>query len=102
MPCAVGTLCILFIGARSLLAADEFPSSKWRTGSPESQGLDSAALAEAVEYVRAKRIPLHSFLDSEERRVGVRLILLALSGPGGARRCFGDEKLHLNRSRASH
>jgi CubicO group peptidase (beta-lactamase class C family) len=31
-------------------------------GTPESQGLDSAVLAEALDYVRANRIPLHSFL----------------------------------------
>jgi CubicO group peptidase (beta-lactamase class C family) len=30
--------------------------------SPESQGLDSAVLAEALDYVRNKNIPLHSFL----------------------------------------
>ena len=62
-PNAAGSLCILlFICARSLAAADEFPGSKWKVASPESQGLDSAVLAEAVDYVRAKRIPLHSFL----------------------------------------
>jgi hypothetical protein len=61
-PNAGGSLCILlFIWARSLAAADD-PGSKWKVASPESQGLDSAVLAEAVDYVRAKRIPLHSFL----------------------------------------
>ncbi len=53
---------VLFIWFRSLAAANELPGSKWKVASPESQGLDSAVLAEAVDYVRAKRIPLHSFL----------------------------------------
>jgi hypothetical protein len=43
-------------------AADEFPAAAWKTASPESQGLDSAVLAEALDYVRSKGIPLHSFL----------------------------------------
>ncbi|MBL8231714.1 MAG: beta-lactamase family protein [Bryobacterales bacterium] len=44
------------------LSAAEFPIPDWRTASPESQGLDSAVLAEALDYVRAKQIPLHSLL----------------------------------------
>jgi len=42
--------------------ADELPTAAWKTASPESQGLDSAVLAEALDYVRSKGIPLHSFL----------------------------------------
>lgn len=42
--------------------ADEFPGVNWKTASPESQGLDSAVLAEALDYIRTKRLPLHSFL----------------------------------------
>lgn len=34
----------------------------WKTASPESQGLDSAVLAEALDYVRTNAIPLHSLL----------------------------------------
>jgi CubicO group peptidase (beta-lactamase class C family) len=43
-------------------ASEQFPTVTWRTGSPESQGLDSAVLAQALDYVRADHIPLHSFL----------------------------------------
>jgi hypothetical protein len=43
------------------IVADEVPSVSWKTATPESQGLDSAVLAEALDYVRTKRIPLHSF-----------------------------------------
>ena len=44
------------------VTADEFPAAAWKTATPESQGLDSAVLAEALDYVRTKGIPLHSFL----------------------------------------
>jgi CubicO group peptidase (beta-lactamase class C family) len=43
-------------------ASEEFPTATWRTASPESQGLDSAVLAEALDHMRAQRIPAHSFL----------------------------------------
>src|SRR5215831_14870087 len=43
-------------------ASEEFPTATWKTGRPESQGLDSAVLAGALNYVRANQIPLHSFL----------------------------------------
>lgn len=43
-------------------ASDQFPGGTWKTASPESQGLDSAVLAEALDSVRANGIPLHSFL----------------------------------------
>src|SRR4051812_32544049 len=42
--------------------SDELPIATWRTASPESQGLDSTVLAEALEYVRTQRLPLHSLL----------------------------------------
>ena len=52
----------LFLVLCGPTAADEFPTVTWKTASPESQGLDSAVLAEALDYVRTKSIPLHSFL----------------------------------------
>jgi CubicO group peptidase (beta-lactamase class C family) len=57
------SLIVVFLaGLPGLIAADEFPGATWKRASPESQGLDSAVLAEALDYVRNKRIPLHSFL----------------------------------------
>jgi CubicO group peptidase (beta-lactamase class C family) len=53
---------LLFLGLCGPIAADKFPSASWKTASPESQGLDSAVLAEALDYVRTKSVPLHSFL----------------------------------------
>jgi CubicO group peptidase (beta-lactamase class C family) len=46
----------------SWAASEEFPTGAWKTASPESQGLDSGVLAEALDYVRAKGIPAHSLL----------------------------------------
>jgi hypothetical protein len=57
------SLIVVFLaGLPGLVAADEFPGATWKRASPESQRLDSAVLAEALDYVRNKRIPLHSFL----------------------------------------
>lgn len=53
---------LLFIPLCGPTAADEFPTATWKTATPESQGLDSSVLAEALDYVRTKGIPLHSFL----------------------------------------
>jgi CubicO group peptidase (beta-lactamase class C family) len=55
--------CLLWLLAPfSRAASEEFPGAAWKTASPESQGLDSAVLAEAVDYVRTRALPLHSFL----------------------------------------
>src|SRR5687768_11290136 len=63
MRSSMGSLCVfLLICAQSLAAPNEFPRARWRVAQPESQGLDSGVLAEAVDYIREKRIPLHSFL----------------------------------------
>ena len=62
---AVVCLLVLFLCLCGPIGADELPShpsTTWKTASPESQGLDSAVLAEALDYVRTKSIPLHSFL----------------------------------------
>ncbi|HVH70671.1 MAG TPA: serine hydrolase [Candidatus Dormibacteraeota bacterium] len=50
------------LGLCAPITADEFPTANWKTATPERQGLDSAVLAEALDYVRTKGIPLHSFL----------------------------------------
>ena len=56
----------LVIAAASCLAlpaADTYwPAEKWRTAKPESQGLDSQALALAVDQVLQKRLGVHSIL----------------------------------------
>lgn len=53
---------ILLMAQFCLAAGEESPMAEWKTASPESQGLDSAVLAEALDYARAQHIPLHSFL----------------------------------------
>src|ERR1043166_8718695 len=57
-------LAVLFLlpGMDRAFGADDFPSVTWKRASPESQGLDSAVLAEALDFIRNKKIPLHSFL----------------------------------------
>lgn len=41
---------------------DYWPTSAWRSASPESQGVDSEVLAEALELVREDRRDVHSLL----------------------------------------
>jgi CubicO group peptidase (beta-lactamase class C family) len=59
---SVSLLALFLSVGQGSIAADEFPAAAWKTASPESQGLDSVVLAEALGYVRSKGIPLHSFL----------------------------------------
>jgi CubicO group peptidase (beta-lactamase class C family) len=58
----VASWLFLVFAQCSLPASEEFPAAKWRMGTPESQGLDSDVLVEALNYVHANHIPLHSFL----------------------------------------
>lgn len=53
---------LLFILPFWLAASEPSQNVEWKTASPESQGLDSGVLAEALDYVRTQRLPLHSFL----------------------------------------
>lgn len=39
-----------------------YPGEQWRTATPESQGLDSAALASAINQIREKQLGVHSLL----------------------------------------
>ena len=56
------SLLFIFLAHSHGAPSQEFPGATWRVATPESQGLDSAVLAGAIEYVRSERIPLHSFL----------------------------------------
>jgi CubicO group peptidase (beta-lactamase class C family) len=40
--------------------AQVWPTKGWSFSTPEAQGIDSNALANAIETIRAKRIPIHS------------------------------------------
>ena len=39
-----------------------WPTHGWRSSNPEAQGMDSEALAQAFDFVRKSRIPIHSLL----------------------------------------
>lgn len=39
-----------------------WPTHAWPTSTPEAQGIDSATLADALEQIRAKKIPVNSLL----------------------------------------
>lgn len=56
-------LPIFFYSAlAALLASHPFwPTNGWREATPESQGLESGALADAFDFIREKRIAVHSF-----------------------------------------
>jgi CubicO group peptidase (beta-lactamase class C family) len=50
------------IGAVSRVQAQEvyWPTHGWHRSSPEAQGMDSRVLAEAFDFIRQKKIPIHS------------------------------------------
>src|SRR5437667_208832 len=39
-----------------------WPTQGWRSSSPEAQGMDSAKLAEAFDYIQQQKVPIHSLL----------------------------------------
>src|SRR5688572_1125286 len=41
-------------------SAEPWPTSGWRTTTPESQGLDSSVLAEMLDHARSRGLPIHS------------------------------------------
>lgn len=40
--------------------AEIWPTQGWTFSTPEAQGIDSNALADAIEWIRTRRIPVHS------------------------------------------
>jgi CubicO group peptidase (beta-lactamase class C family) len=66
---AMGRIAILVAGLAGAGAiprtgAQEvpWPTHGWRRSSPESQGMDTRALAEAFDYIRQRQMPIHSLL----------------------------------------
>lgn len=66
------SMCLLIVGlafpvgvqseTSHLLTESKKTSENWRTATPESQGVDSAILAEAIELARQRGLNIHSFL----------------------------------------
>ena len=56
------TITLMAVCARLCAAADYFPAAQWRTATPESQGVDSQALAAALDQVIQKQLGVHSLL----------------------------------------
>src|SRR5689334_17288580 len=61
MPAPKLFLC-LAAAIMPALASDYWPGQHWRTATPESQGIDSLALAGAVDQVRDQHLGVHSLL----------------------------------------
>src|SRR3954451_13483559 len=59
---AVVAAATLTLRAQSSDPATYYPGRDWRTGTPESQGVDSGALAEAIAQVRTHQLGVHSLL----------------------------------------
>ena len=55
-------LCLLALFGAAERSVGSQPASAWRTATPESQGIDSAALADAIEGARKRGVNIHSFL----------------------------------------
>jgi CubicO group peptidase (beta-lactamase class C family) len=48
-----------------------WPTKGWLKSTPEAQGIDSAALADAIETLRTKNVPIHSLLIERNGRIVV-------------------------------
>ncbi|HEX4160705.1 MAG TPA: serine hydrolase [Rhizomicrobium sp.] len=46
--------------------AEIWPTRAWTFSTPEAQGIDSNALARALEWIRAKQIPVHSLFIARD------------------------------------
>jgi CubicO group peptidase (beta-lactamase class C family) len=47
---------------RETPSTKHWPTREWRSSTPEAQGMDSAKLSEAFEFIRQHEIPIHSLL----------------------------------------
>jgi len=63
---SIRAICTSLIAVAALLPTAKsqtyYPDEQWRTATPESQGLDSAALADAIHQIREKGLGIHSLL----------------------------------------
>jgi CubicO group peptidase (beta-lactamase class C family) len=59
---AVRLAVTVVLAALTACAAENSPTDGWRTATPESQGLDSAVLADLLDHVRRRSLPIHSLL----------------------------------------
>lgn len=50
---------VLVLGAS---AQTYWPSTQWREATPESEGVDSEALIQMLEYIREQKIPIHALV----------------------------------------
>jgi CubicO group peptidase (beta-lactamase class C family) len=59
----LGTLAAIpLAGSPQITTTTIWPTKGWQKATPESQGLDSSVLAEMVEFVRDRHLPLHSIV----------------------------------------
>ena len=56
------TLTLLVVAAACQAQPAYYPAAEWRTATPESQGVDSAALAAAIDLAGQKHLGIHSLL----------------------------------------
>jgi CubicO group peptidase (beta-lactamase class C family) len=48
---------------------EHFPTHEWLTSAPESQGMDSQTLADALDFIRAQKVGIHSLLIVRNGRI---------------------------------
>lgn len=49
--------------------AEIWPTAGWTNSTPEAQGIDSSVLADALEQIRARHIPIHSLLIERHGKI---------------------------------
>jgi CubicO group peptidase (beta-lactamase class C family) len=49
--------------------AEIWPTTGWSTSTPEEQGVDSAVLADALDHIQTRHIPIHSLLIERHGKI---------------------------------
>jgi CubicO group peptidase (beta-lactamase class C family) len=60
LPALVCAVLLLSACTRKPKLPDYWPTEQWRAATPESQGIDSGKLADALAVIRDHKLPLHS------------------------------------------
>jgi CubicO group peptidase (beta-lactamase class C family) len=59
---AVELAVTVVLAAAVAARAENPPTDRWPIATPESQGIDSAVLADMLDHIRSRRLPVHSLL----------------------------------------
>jgi CubicO group peptidase (beta-lactamase class C family) len=82
-PVLIAALAVaLWLTALPAAAQRPFPTDHWPSATPESQGLDSSVLADMLEHVESRALPVHSILIVRHGRIVLDASVYPFAGTG--------------------